>query len=511
MGAVYRAHDTALGRDVAVKVLRPELVAEPGFQERFRREAYAAGRLASPNIIPIYETGEIDGRLYLVMPIVDGVDVNRALDRDGPMSPEKAVRVVEQVAAALDSAHKSGLVHRDVKSSNLLMVGEDFVYLIDFGLVHEANAARLTLTNVAPGSPAYMAPERFKAGTTIDARADVYSLACVLYECLTARLPFSGGGVEGLTVSHLKDEPPKPSSFDPAIPAGFDEVIARGMAKEPADRYQSAHELAVAARAALTDDVVLPPPPPRRQAAAPSNPSPPPNRRRTRALTIAALVLVVVLAVAESCGSPTNSRSMPRKRSLSSCCRLPVWTGPRAWQSMRRATSTSSTAATTGCWSWPRARTARPWHRLPPGPARRDSGRRRGRLRGHRPRKQPGAGAGGGVDQPDRAALYRPRRTHGCGGQFARSPQRPRRLCHRLRTQPGARAARAFERSDRAALQRPGGPSAVAVGSDRVLFVLDRENERVLKLPGRRTSRPSCPTRSGGRIFWPSTARETCT
>ncbi len=296
MGAVYRAHDTALGRDVAVKVLRPELVAEPGFQERFRREAYAAGRLASPNIIPIYETGEIDGRLYLVMPIVDGVDVNQALDRDGPMSPEKAVRVVEQVAAALDSAHKSGLVHRDVKSSNLLMVGEDFVYLIDFGLVQEANAARLTLTNVAPGSPAYMAPERFKAGTTIDARADVYSLACVLYECLTARLPFSGGGVEGLTVSHLKDEPPKPSSFDPAIPAGFDEVIARGMAKEPADRYQSAHELAVAARAALTDDVVAAAP---TQAAAPSTPSPPPNRRRTRALTIAALVLVVVLAVAE--------------------------------------------------------------------------------------------------------------------------------------------------------------------------------------------------------------------
>ena len=297
MGAVYRAHDTALGRDVAVKVLRPELVAEPGFQERFRREAYAAGRLASPNIIPIYETGEIDGRLYLVMPIVDGVDVNQALDRDGPMSPEKAVRVVEQVAAALDAAHKSGLVHRDVKSSNLLMVGEDFVYLIDFGLVQEANAARLTLTNVAPGSPAYMAPERFKAGTTIDARADVYSLACVLYECLTARLPFSGGGVEGLTVSHLKDEPPKPSSFDPAIPAGFDEVIARGMAKDPADRYQSAHELAVAARAALTDDVVAAAAP--TQAAAPSTPSPPPNRRRTRALTIAALVLVAVLAVAE--------------------------------------------------------------------------------------------------------------------------------------------------------------------------------------------------------------------
>ena len=126
------------------------------------------------------------------MPVVDGVDVHTVLERDGAMSPHMAVRVVEQVAAALDSAHKSGLVHRDVKPSNLLMVGGEFVYLIDFGLVHEATAARLTRTNVTQGSPAYMAPERFTAGGIADARADVYSLACVLYECLTAQLPFAG-------------------------------------------------------------------------------------------------------------------------------------------------------------------------------------------------------------------------------------------------------------------------------------------------------------------------------
>jgi serine/threonine protein kinase, bacterial len=300
MGAVYRAHDTALGRDVAVKLLQPELAAEPGFQERFRREAYAAGRLASPNIIPIYETGEVDGRLYLVMPIVDGVDLNKVLKRDGPMSPQKAVRVVEQVAAALDAAHKSGLVHRDVKPSNLLMVGEDFVYLIDFGLVHEANAGRLTLTNVAPGSPAYMAPERFSAGMVVDARSDVYSLACVLYECLTGRLPFSGGGVEGMAAAHRGNEPPRPSSVNPAIPPGFDVVIGRGMAKEPDDRYQSAHEMAVDARAALTDaalptaadalwkrDTVLATPPPLGA------------RRRSRILTLAAAAVVVVIAVGE--------------------------------------------------------------------------------------------------------------------------------------------------------------------------------------------------------------------
>jgi len=306
MGAVYRAHDTALGRDVAIKLLQPELAAEPGFQERFRREAYAAARLASPNIIPIYETGEFDGRLYLVMPIIDGVDLNKVLKSDGPMSPQKAVRVVEQVAAALDAAHKSGLVHRDVKPSNLLMVGEDFVYLIDFGLVHEASAGRLTLTNVAPGSPAYMAPERFNAGKSVDARADVYSLTCVLYECLTGRLPFSGGGVEGLAAAHRTGEAPKPSSLDPAIPAAFDGVIARGMAKEADDRYQSAPELAVAARAALTDVHAAPPIPVRldefavrnEEDTAPTIPSPPRTRRRGAVLTVAAVGIVVAIAVA---------------------------------------------------------------------------------------------------------------------------------------------------------------------------------------------------------------------
>jgi len=222
------------------------------------------------------------------------------------MSPQKAVRVVEQVAAALDAAHKSGLVHRDVKPSNLLMVGEDFVYLIDFGLVHEASAGRLTLTNVAPGSPAYMAPERFTAGKSVDARADVYSLTCVLYECLTGRLPFSGGGVEGLAAAHRTDEPPKPSSLAPAIPAAFDGVIARGMAKEADDRYQSAHELAVAARAALTDVHAAPPIParlgefaiPNEEDTAPTIPSPPRTRRRGAVLTLAAVGVVVVIAVA---------------------------------------------------------------------------------------------------------------------------------------------------------------------------------------------------------------------
>jgi len=251
MGKVYKAHDTVMGRDVAIKVLPPELANEPGYEQRFRREASTAARLTEPHIIPIYEAGEIDGRLYLVMPIIDGIDVHTLLERDGPMSPLKAVQVIEQLASALNAAHKHGLVHRDIKPSNALVTGDDFVYLIDFGIAHDATATRLTSTGMMVGTLAYMAPERFANGIT-DARSDVYSLACVLYECLTGATPFPGESMEQQIAGHLTLAPPKPSVRNPAVPAGFDEVIATGMAKKPDERYQSARELAIAARQALT-------------------------------------------------------------------------------------------------------------------------------------------------------------------------------------------------------------------------------------------------------------------
>ena len=161
MGKVFKAHDTAIDRDVAIKVLPTDLANEPGYRERFRREAHTAARLTEPHIIPIYDFGEIDGRLYLVMPIIDGIDVSTLLKRDGPMSPSRAVRLIEQVAAALDTAHAHGLVHRDVKPSNALMTAREFVYLIDFGIAHDAAATTLTSTGTVVGTPAYMAPERF--------------------------------------------------------------------------------------------------------------------------------------------------------------------------------------------------------------------------------------------------------------------------------------------------------------------------------------------------------------
>ncbi|ORV62553.1 protein kinase domain-containing protein [Mycobacterium fragae] len=251
MGKVFKAHDSVIGRDVAIKVLPTELSAEPGYRERFRREAHTAARLTEPHIIPIYDTGEVDGQLYLVMPVVDGIDVNGLLARDGAMSPQRAVLVIAQLASALHAAHAVGLVHRDIKPSNALVTGDDFVYLIDFGIAHDAAATKLTSTGMMVGTWAYMAPERFTTGTA-DARADVYALACVLYECLTGVRPFPGDSMEQQIAGHLTVEPPKPSVVNPAVPVGFDEVIARGMAKNPEERYQSARELATAAAQALS-------------------------------------------------------------------------------------------------------------------------------------------------------------------------------------------------------------------------------------------------------------------
>ena len=249
MGKVYKAHDTLMDRDVAIKVLPLEMASEPGYEQRFRREASATARLTEPHIITIHEAGEIDGRLYLVMPIISGIDVHSLLQRDGPMRPQRAVHLIEQLAAALDAAHAAGLVHRDVKPSNALMTNGDFTYLIDFGIARDAEATKVTKTGAIVGTLAYMAPERFTTGVA-DTRADVYSLACMLHECLTGTQPYPGSSAEQQIAGHLTVDPPKRSSLNLAVPAAFDHVIAQGMAKRPTMRFSSAGELAKAAHAA---------------------------------------------------------------------------------------------------------------------------------------------------------------------------------------------------------------------------------------------------------------------
>ncbi|WP_344039523.1 serine/threonine-protein kinase, partial [Saccharothrix xinjiangensis] len=259
MGEVHRAHDTVHDRVVALKRLAPALNDDAAFRARFRREAQVVARLREPHVIPIHAYGEIDGRLYLDMRLVEGADLTDVIAR-GPLEPERAVRIVEQVAGALDAAHADGLVHRDVKPSNVLVAPGDFVYLVDFGIARSASpaATHITASGDVIGTLDYMAPERFENGP-VDARADVYALACVLFACLTGRRPFDADGTAAQIWAHLKEAPPRAGALNPAVPAALDHVIARGMAKDPAGRHESAGALAVAARAALA---AVPPPGP---------------------------------------------------------------------------------------------------------------------------------------------------------------------------------------------------------------------------------------------------------
>ena len=193
MGEVYRAYDTNTDRIVAIKVLPPQLANDGTFQQRFRRESQAAAGLNEPHVVPIHGFGEIDGRLYLDMRLIEGRDLGTILkDSDKPPGAAFAVNVVEQVAAALDAAHEAGLIHRDVKPSNILITEHDFAYLIDFGLARTAGEEGVTTAGNTLGTVAYMAPERFEAGYA-DPRSDVYALTCVLYECLTAFAAVPGG------------------------------------------------------------------------------------------------------------------------------------------------------------------------------------------------------------------------------------------------------------------------------------------------------------------------------
>jgi serine/threonine-protein kinase len=286
MGEVYRAYDTVRDRMVAVKLLRAELAADPGFQERFRRESRVAARLQEPHVIPVHDFGDIGGVLYIDMRLVEGASLKDELRANGPLEPVRAASIITQVAAALDAAHSDGLVHRDIKPENVLLTPDDFAYLVDFGIAHAGGDASVTMTGVLIGSAAYMAAERFSGGP-VGPAADTYALTCLLYECLTGRPPFETGDLRQLMSAHMFSPPPRPSIMRRGINRAFDDVIAQGMAKEPAKRFSSAGELAKAATAAASSAKAPAPAAPRpSQPPAPAapRPNPPPSTRQFSAL-----------------------------------------------------------------------------------------------------------------------------------------------------------------------------------------------------------------------------------
>ena len=253
MGTVYLAEDPVLPRRVALKVLSAELSADPAFRARFQREADLAATLDHPNVVTVYSRGESEsGQLWIAMQYVAGSDAQQECEA-GRMSPTRAVRIVGEVAKALDFAHKRDLVHRDVKPANFLLTeGDERILLADFGIARSLDdAAGLTGTGTVMATVAYAAPETLSGGD-VDGRADVYALGCSLYRMLTGQTPYAGsGGVPAVLAAHLYAPPPKVTDVAPGLPAAWDAVIATAMAKEPDGRYPTAGSLAAAASAVL--------------------------------------------------------------------------------------------------------------------------------------------------------------------------------------------------------------------------------------------------------------------
>ena len=251
MGEVYLATQSFPERKVALKLLPHDLASDQAFRERFIRESNAAASVEHPNIVPVYGAGDADGELYIAMRYVEGEDLRSLLDREGPLSPERAVHICSQIADALEEAHEHDLVHRDVKPGNILTSRGDRAYLTDFGLIRRSKLETdLTKTGQFMGTVDYVAPEQIK-GDEVDGRADIYSLGCVLYECLTGEPPFRRDTEVATLYAHLEDPPPKPSVNRPELGDGLDRMIATAMAKQPSDRYSIAGEFARAARNAL--------------------------------------------------------------------------------------------------------------------------------------------------------------------------------------------------------------------------------------------------------------------
>jgi serine/threonine-protein kinase len=292
MGVVYRARDERLKRNVALKLVAPELSDDEHFRSRFLAETELVLSLEHPNVVPIHDAGEADGQLYLAMRYVEGSDLRSLLRTEGSLEPARALGICGQVAAALDAAHARGLVHRDVKPSNVLLDERESVYLVDFGLSRRLGELGLPGEGrLSLGTPAYAAPEQIQ-GDEADGRADVYSLTCLLYECLTGHPPFVRDSDLAVLWAHLRENPPVPAAYPALAP-----VLEKGLAKDPDDRYATCAELVDAARDALGLEAVARP-----------------AARRRGPLAAAAAAVAVTAALAGVALSRENGAAKPSTR-----------------------------------------------------------------------------------------------------------------------------------------------------------------------------------------------------
>jgi CheY-like chemotaxis protein len=250
MGVVYRAQHLNLQRRAAIKIIAPDLAESEGFRERFTREARIAAALQHPNIVTVYDAGEVDGLLYLAMQFIQGQDLAAILRADGRLRPYRAIDVCRQVASALDAAHAMGLIHRDVKPANVLIEGRN-AFLTDFGLTKQTGTnAQLTRAGDVVGTIHYVAPEQIE-GRKVSARSDVYALGCLLYHCLSGQVPFAHETDVAVIYAHLSEQPPNLSDLRPELPDGLDAVMAKALDKSPDRRFPSCGDMISAARAVI--------------------------------------------------------------------------------------------------------------------------------------------------------------------------------------------------------------------------------------------------------------------
>ena len=262
MATLWRAVDEQLDREVAVKLLRPQFGADPGFTARFKQEARSAGQLSHPNIVSVYDYGTdpVDAAQFIVMQLVDGEDLAAILRDRGRLSTNDAVRVAAEVASALEAAHRRGIVHRDVKPGNILITdGDKTVKVTDFGIARAVSEASMTVTGTTLGSVHYFSPEQAR-GDNVTGASDVYSLGIVLYEMLTGRRPFEGDSAAGVALRRLNEDPMPPSAIGVALPPGLEAILMRSLAREREDRYPDAGAFGEALRAWQRDPDAIPSP-----------------------------------------------------------------------------------------------------------------------------------------------------------------------------------------------------------------------------------------------------------